>query len=308
MKNVISLMVVLTSVCIGIPSQGQNKIQVVTTTQELAWAAREIGGAQVEARSILKGHEDPHFVDARPDFILMVSSADILCAVGMELEVGWLPKVLERAGNARVQPGAPGYCEGGSGVEALEKSSGPVDRSMGDVHAGGNPHYWLSPLDLAAAGVPIRDALIRVRPAQAEFFRSNWVRWKAELTELHRQINQRLAPARKAGPLIEYHRELSYFFKAYGLTSVGTIEEKPGVSPSGARVARVALDAKSSGVRLVIAGDHTPRGVLERFQEISGVPYTTVAFGIQSKGQPSTYVGLQNVLAAAVLKGLEEGK
>ena len=305
MKKLIPWMVIIGSFAMAPLSHAQKKLQVVTTTQELAWAAREIGGTQVEVRSILRGHEDPHFVDARPDFILMTSSADVLCAVGMDLEVGWLPKVLERAGNARVQPGAPGYCEGGSGVEVLEKPSGPVDRSMGDVHAGGNPHYWLSPLDLAAAGIPIRDALIRVRPADAEQFRSNWTRWKAELTELHRQIDQQLAPARKAGPLMEYHRELSYFFKAYRLSSLGTIEEKPGVSPSGARIARVALDAKAAGARLVIAGDHTPRGVLERFKEISGVPYTTVAFGIQSKGSPSTYVELQKALAAAVLKGLE---
>ena len=128
-------------------------LRVVTTTTDLAWLTKQIGGDEVEVTSLLSGEEDPHYVDAVPRFIHLVANADIVCVVGMDLEIGWMPKVLSKSANAQVQPGGKGYCETGKGVEALDVITNDVDRSMGDVHPDGNPHFQLSPLHMAQAGI-----------------------------------------------------------------------------------------------------------------------------------------------------------
>ena len=278
--------------------------KLVTTTTDLAWMAREIGQGDVEVESLLKGNEDPHFVDARPDYIRKVASADAVCVVGLDLEVGWMPKVLSKSGRAHLQPGGKGYCDTGSRVDVLEKPSGPVDRSMGDVHPSGNPHYWLSPLAMSQASKEISETLARIDPAKAAVYRQRQKSFEERMQELQKQGRTRLEKAgvvEKKANFVEYHREFSYFANAFGLKSIGSVEEKPGVSPSAGRIAAVADRAKSEGIHIALATQHAPRRLLSRFSELSGLRVQVVPVSIDPRGKVKDYPALLDSLLSAVV-------
>ncbi len=285
------------------------KLKVVTTLPDLAEAARIIGGGEVEAISLLEGTEDPHFLDAVPSFIRIVANADIVCVNGLELEIGWIPKVLAKASKEKIQPGGRGYCESGRAVVPLDKRSGPVDRSMGDVHPAGNPHFTLSPKSLILAAREITEAMIRARPESAAQFNEGRTKFENQMTALHSSVEAKLksviAISKMRPVVIEYHKEFSYFFDAYGLRSFGAIEEKPGVPPSAARLAEVAKAAKSSDVKLAIGALFSPERHLRKFTEISDIPHAKLPTMVQTKNPDlDTIEKLQHHIADAILQSL----
>lgn len=287
----------------------QGAAKVVTSIPDLAWAAQQIGGEHVEARSLLKGTENPHYADAVPEFIRLVANADVVCFVGLELEVGWLPKVLARSGNAQIQQGGKGFCETGKSVATLEKRTGAVDRSMGDVHPEGNPHYWLDPLAFANASAVISEALIRVDAKNEDHYRKNYAALKAKLEGIHKKNRAKLGAvlSKIKGPLlIEYHGEFTYFNHAYGIQSFGTIEEKPGIPPSAGRIAEAGTSAKGAGVRIALVAEYHPHKVLGRFSELSGIPVVSVPTSIQPLGKIKDYAEFQDYLVDSILKALKQ--
>ncbi|MBY0371943.1 metal ABC transporter substrate-binding protein [bacterium] len=285
-------------------------VNVVTSTTDLAWLVKEIGSPHVQVTSLLKGTENPHYVDAVPEFIRLVSNANIVCVIGLDLEVGWMPKVLSRSGNAQVQPGGRGYCETGKTVQVLEKPLGGVDRSLGDVHPSGNPHFWLSPKHLAQAISTIVDALAGVDPNHAVDYVNKAKEVSGQLEALSQKNREKLKPivARQKGPLIiEYHKEFSYLFDSCGLTSFGSIEEKPGVTPSAGRLVSVALAAKNAGIKVAIASENAPKQTLSRFTELSGIPVVQVPMSLQPAKGLTSYVALQEKLVDSIVKHLAGG-
>ena len=280
-------------------------LNVVVTIPDLGWVVQEIGKDEVRVKSLLKGKENPHFVDAVPKYIHWVADADAVCFAGLGLEVGWLPKVLSKSGNAKVQPGGKGYCETGSTVSVLEKPEGHVDRSMGDTHPEGNPHFWLSPTALSEASEKILSVLIDLRNEKASDFIQNQEELKKKLAEILQVNRQKLQAhlAKNKGPhFVQYHREFAYFARDYGLESLGAIEEKPGVSPSAGRLAKVALMAKSKGIRFALSADFDPQHTMMRFSEISGVPILSVPTMIQADSEWNTYPKLQDHLVSRILE------
>lgn len=288
---------------------GADRIKVVTTLPDFAWMVQEIGGEFVEAKALLRGTENPHYVDAVPDFIRLVADAKVVCIAGMDLEVGYMPAVLSKSGNAAVQPGGVGYCEIGKTVTALDKPTGPIDRSMGDVHPAGNPHFFLSPRSLAEGSQEVVKALSRVDAARAAHYEKAGAAFKAKMESLSQEIKTKLEPfraAQKGKPLLlEYHKEYAYFLAEYGLLSFGSLEEKPGMPPSAGRLATVGASAKAAGVKLILAADYNPAKTLQRFQEISSIPAVIVPTMIQAKGPASTYPDLQRSIADALVKALQ---
>ena len=127
----------------GPPAFAQSKLNVITTTEDLAAIAREVGGDRISIEAIARGYQDPHFVEAKPSFILKLQRADLLVVVGRELEIGWLPPLIQQSRNGKIQPGAAGYLDASLTATILEIPTGQVTRAMGDVHPLGNPHYWL---------------------------------------------------------------------------------------------------------------------------------------------------------------------
>ncbi|MBP9708334.1 MAG: zinc ABC transporter substrate-binding protein [Oligoflexales bacterium] len=256
-----------------LPSQSfAAKIKLISSSPDLAWVASKIGGQQVEVQSLLSGREDPHYVDALPSFIRQVSEADIVCIVGLDLEVGWIPKVLSKSGNAAVQPGGKGYCETGKSVDVIERPEGKIDRSQGDMHADGNPHFWLGPKAMGEAGKSILTTLMNVDPVHGNVYKQNFEDFQKELAQLKTEINTMLKPLQgsKAPIVAQYHKEFSYFFHEFDISSLGSIEEKPGVPPSAGHIAKFSLTAKSKGVKIALAKPNDPDAVLRRFAELSG--------------------------------------
>jgi len=277
-------------------AQKKVKVAVVTTVTELAWVANQIGGAHVEAKPLLDGTENPHYVDALPEFIRLTAEADVFCQIGLELEVGWVPAVLKRSGNARVQSGGKGFCDTSSAIDVLEKATGPVDRSMGDVHPHGNPHYWHSPEELAGAAEVIEETLARVDPIHAADYKKNLATLQAQLAKASAENKAALAPIVAlpgANLIIEYHKEFSYFVDHYGLKSFGSVEEKPGVPPSAGRLAEVAMAAKAAGVKAVLAMQYSPEKLLKKFTELSGIPVIVLQGSMLTAKPDQDYYALQ---------------
>jgi len=282
-------------------------VKVVTSTTDISWLAKEIGGNEVEVSSLLKGTENPHYVDTVPEFIRLTAEAQLVCVVGLDLEVGWMPKVLAKSGNAQAQPGGKGYCELGKVIQPLERSNSSVDRSMGDVHPMGNPHFWLSPKYFAQSAGELLAALIRVDPAHAPLYGKRAQELKQKLDEAVIKNRKKLASklSNHTGPvLLEYHKEFSYFLETYGLESLGSIEEKPGVPPSAGRIAEVAMAAKAAGVKFVLAADYSPQKVLMRFTELSQIPVVIVPTSLQPAKRLTDYLQFQDVLIDAILARL----
>src|SRR3954447_14723302 len=142
MKRIVFACVMMTMI-LGGSSFAAAKLKVVTTTEDLASLTREVGGDRVEVSSIGRGYQDPHFIEPKPSFLLLLKNADLLEVVGLELEIGWLPPLLDQSRNNNIRPGATGYLDVSQGVEILDRPTAGVNRSMGDVHPSGNPHYWL---------------------------------------------------------------------------------------------------------------------------------------------------------------------
>jgi zinc/manganese transport system substrate-binding protein len=278
------------------PLSLQAKIKVVTTLPDIAEVVREIGQNQVEVQSLLQGNEDPHYAEARPDFILKVNRADVVCAMGLELEVGWLPKVLEKSGNAKVQVGSDTYCELGRTVKALDIQTGVINRSLGDVHAHGNPHFNLSPLKLAEGATEVLRVLTAALPDQKAELQKNYDSFVAKMKALQSKMQSQIKP----GKVMEYHKEYTYFFAAYGLSSAGSLEEKPGMPPSAARVAQVAKLAKEQKVAVLYASPSAPHKTLERFQELSGIPFVVVPSYVTKDEKTNSVEKLQTLLVHSI--------
>jgi zinc/manganese transport system substrate-binding protein len=290
---------------ISLKSSATEVLKVVTTLPDLAAVAKQIGGDKVSAISLLEGTEDPHYLDASPFFIRKVASADLFCLVGMDLEVGWAPKVLSRSANASVQPGGKGYCDVSTMINALEVPTGTIDRSMGDVHAAGNPHYNISPTELVNVAKVIKSKLSDLRPSQEAFFEKNLNNFKKRMASLKKQISKKLAPYAKS-PIMVYHKEFSYFFKDYNLKSAGSIENIPGVTPSAKRLAQVSLMAKSNKVKLALAALHSPSKHLEKFSDISSVPYKKVPIMVQPHNKKFDSIAkVQHQIADAIIESLK---
>src|SRR5215470_116523 len=164
------LAILLAFVTVSLPVHAQSKLNVVATTEDLAAIAREVGGDRIVLDSIAKGYQDPHFVEAKPSFILKLQKADLLILVGRDLEIGWLPPLIQQSRNSKVQVGADGYMDASAQVRILELPQGQITRAEGDVHPLGNPHYWLDPENGKTIAHQLAQAFSRLRPADRAGF------------------------------------------------------------------------------------------------------------------------------------------
>src|SRR5262249_34039516 len=213
------------------PAAHAKKLQVVTTLSDLASLASAIGGERVDAESIAKGYQDPHFVEAKPTFILKISRADLLIVAGHELEIGYLPTLIDNSRNDKIRPNARGYLDASVGCEILDRPTGVVTRAMGDVHPYGNPHYWLAPNNGRTIAKAIAAKLTELDPAGKATFEKNLTDFDAKLTEAEKRWEQKMAPY--AGTkIVTYHNSWPNFAKYFKLDVVDFLEPKPGIPPT----------------------------------------------------------------------------
>ena len=207
------------------------KLTVVTATTDLAALAQEVGGDKISVESIAKGYQDPHFVEAKPSFLLKLRQADLLIVVGLQLEIGWLPPLINQSGNARIQVGAPGYLDASQFAEILDIPTGTVTRAMGDVHPLGNPHYWLDPENGRRIAKGIAGKLGDLDPSNTAYYQERFQDFDKRLTAAEHKWDAEMQPyhGRK---VVTYHNSFPNFAKHFGLNVIGYVEPRPGIPPT----------------------------------------------------------------------------
>jgi zinc/manganese transport system substrate-binding protein len=226
-------------------------LKVVTTTEDLASLAREVGGDKITVVALAKGYQDPHFVDPKPSFIFEVSRADVLIVVGRELEIGWLPPLINSSRNAKIQVGGSGYLDASLNVKILEIPTGQVTREMGDVHPQGNPHYWLDPGNGRRIAMAIKDKLSQLDPADKAAFDANYAAFDKRLADAEKRWDAMMAPY-KGTKIVTYHRSWPNFMDRFGLNVMGYVEPKPGIPPSPSHTIDLINGMKAQGVKLIV--------------------------------------------------------
>jgi len=251
------------------PLAGNAKVRIVSTIPDFASIAAEVGGDLVETSSIVRPTQDPHFLDAKPSFVVTLNKADMLLLAGMELEAGWLPSLLLSARNPQIQKGGAGYLDCSTLIAALEVES--PDRAKGDVHPGGNPHYWIDPRNgiLIAKGIASR--LVKLDPAHAKDYQRSAADFAKRMEAHIEEWKQRLAPL-KGARVIVYHRSWVYFLEFSGLVEADALEPKPGIPPSPSHIAQLVVSSRDHPVRFVIQESFYPTRLSLQFSQKIGAP------------------------------------
>ena len=231
------------------PAEAQ--LRVVTSTTDLADIARQVGGSRVVVRSIGQGYQDPHFIEAKPSFVLELAKADVWAFVGLDLEIGWMPLLIDGARNSRIRPGGAGYVDVSKAIPVIDIPGGNVDRSQGDVHVLGNPHYWLDPANGRRIAWLFRDKFTQLDPAGAAAYTAGAKSFEGRLGAAEQAWAADLARI-KGKPVVAWHTSWRYFAEFTGMNIVGFMEPKPGVPPSPSHLAGLVQTMKRTGAKVII--------------------------------------------------------
>jgi zinc/manganese transport system substrate-binding protein len=298
-------LLVLTGVLFAVaPLPAEAALHVVTTTEGLAALAREVAGKRASVESLSKGVSDPHFVDANPMLAVKLRGADLLVDVGLELEVGWLPPLVNQSRNADIQPGGSRRLTAGGVVKVMDVPTGPVDRSMGDLHPGGNPHFLNDPrrgLEVAAA---IAAKLAELDPAGAVEYQANLASFRARALTATAGWEKALEPFR-GRKVFTQHRTFTYFLDFSGLVSVGEMEPRPGVPPPPSHLAELVTMARQQGVKEIVVESYYDSRSAEVVAEHSGAKLVRIPGDVGGEPGASSYLDYVGLVVSRVVGGLK---
>ncbi len=276
----------------GIPSPTLlARLNVVATTADLASLAETVGGENVSVTSLARGTEDPHFVSPRPSFIRILNRADVLIEGGAELESGWLPPLVQNARNRKILPGQSGRLAASRNIDLLGKPSGPIDRSMGDVHASGNPHFLLDPVNAQIVARDIAAKFAEIDPKNAAAYRQNSDRFHEEIDERLKDWETRLAPFR-GEKVVTYHKNYDYFARRFGFEIIDAIEPLPGIEPPPRHIVGLISRIRENGVRMIWVEPFRPRHTAERIARETGAKLVVLPVMVEGIREAETYIDL----------------
>lgn len=279
------------------------QLRVVTSTSDLHDIARQIGGNRIRATHISEGYQDPHFVEAKPSFVLELRKADVWAFVGLDLEIGWMSVLLNGARNPKINPGGSGYLDVSTAIPVIDVPTGGVDRSQGDVHPLGNPHYWLDPGNGKRIGRLFRDRFTALDPAGAADYTANLQRFESALDAAAREWAGALASL-KGKPIVAWHTSWRYFADFTGVNIVGFMEPKPGVPPSPAHLAGLVLTMKRSGAKVIVMEPYYDRKMADFVAEKAGASVLVLPPSVGGQKGLDDYIAVMRhnitALAAAV--------
>jgi ABC-type Zn uptake system ZnuABC Zn-binding protein ZnuA len=242
-------------------------LNVVTTTEDLASIAREVGGDKIKVTALARGYQDPHFVEAKPSFVLTLNKARLLIVVGRDLESSWLPPLITQSRNSKIQPGGAGYLDPSTSARILEIPTGTVTRAMGDVHALGNPHYWLDPENGRRIAKAIKDRLSQMDSANAAYYAQREADFGRRLGEAQQRWKAQIAPY-KGLKVVTYHRSWTNFAEAFGLDVVNYVEPKPGIPPTPQHTLDLINAMNAQNVKIILVEPYfdtkTPNSVASK--------------------------------------------
>jgi len=245
------LLSIVTLAALALAAPAKAAVNVMASTEDLADLTRQVGGDKVKVESISRGYQDPHFVEAKPSFILKLAKADLLVVVGRELEIGWLPPLIQQSRNAKIQVGADGYLDASLTAKILEIPTTQITRAMGDVHPLGNPHYWLDPGNGRRVAKAIVDKLSRMAPADAAYFQSRYADFDKRLAEAEKRWDAQMAPY-KGLKIVTYHRSWPNFADRFSLDVIGYVEPRPGIPPSPSHTIDLIGEMKRQNVKILL--------------------------------------------------------
>src|SRR5437879_11601363 len=283
------------------------KINVVTATTDMAALAQEVGGDRINVEAIAKGYQDPHFVEAKPSFLLKLRQADLLIVVGLQLEIGWLPPLITQSGNARIQVGAPGYLDASQFAEIIDIPTGTVTRAMGDVHPLGNPHYWLDPENGRRIAKGIAGKLGDLDPSNTAYYQERFQDFDKRLAAAEQKWDAEMKPfhGRK---VVTYHRSFPNFAKHFQLDVIGYVEPRPGIPPTPTHTLELIQQMKRENCRVVLV---EPYFDLKTPQSIGREANAQVVVYLPSVGgepQVKTYFDLFDYDIGLLIKAFEATK
>jgi zinc/manganese transport system substrate-binding protein len=284
-------------------SRAAAAIEVVTTTEDLASLVREVGGDKVKVEAIARGYQDPHFVEAKPSFILKLHGADLLVAVGRELEISWLPPLIQQSRNGRIQPGADGYLDASLNVRILEIPTGQITRAMGDVHPQGNPHYWLDPENGRKIAQAVQAKLSAISRSDAAYFAQRYADFDRRLGEAQTKWTAAMAPY-KGLKVVTYHRSWANFVDRFGLDVIGYVEPKPGIPPTPSHTLDVIQEMKRQNVKLILVEPYFDLKTPQSIARATGAEVLVLPPSVGGVKEVTDYIGLfdydVNTLVAAI--------
>jgi zinc/manganese transport system substrate-binding protein len=276
MKSILKLAAASVLALAAVPAAAT--LNVFTCEPEWAALAQELGGDKVSAYSATTALQDPHRIEARPSLIARIRSADLLICSGSELEIGWLPLLLTQSGNSKIQLGTPGYLEASQYVTKLEIPK-VIDRALGDIHPGGNPHIHTDPRNISKVAVVIEERLAQLDRANAETYHSRAKsfldRWQTAIARWEKEI----APL-KGVPIVEHHKAFSYFINWTGMREVATLEPKPGIPPTPSHLAELLDQMKAQPAKVIIYSSYNSPQAAQFLSERSKIPVVMLPFTV----------------------------
>ncbi len=277
-------------------------LRIVTTTPALASVAKQVGASHAQVTSLALHTQDPHWVDARPNLALELARADLCVLTGMDLEIGWLPTLLTGSRNGVIQPGGKGYLDASQFVDKLEVPPGRVDRSMGDVHPHGNPHYLVDPRQAAKVAVGLAVRMGKLDPPNQDFYRKNADELVHKLAGWAKLWEQKLAWVR-GKQVVSYHQSLPYLAAWLGFSVPVTVEPRPGIPPNPAHVAHVIELARKTDVRLIVQESWYPTQTSQLIAEQARARLVVIPGSPNYRGGQS-YVGFINELVTRLVDAM----
>jgi zinc/manganese transport system substrate-binding protein len=278
-------------------------VNVFACEPEWAALAQELGGDKVSTVSATTAFQDPHHIEARPSLIARIRSADLVVCAGSELEVGWLPLLLQQSGNGRIQPGSPGYLEASQFVVKLEVPR-VLDRSMGDVHPGGNPHIQTDPHNIAKVAAMMAERLAQLDGANAATYRSRAEafdkRWKEAIARWEQQ-----AAKLKGTPLVEHHKDFTYLINWLGLREVGDLEPKPGIPPTTSHLAELVQQMKQAPAKMIVYSSYNDPKAAQFLSQRTGIPSVMLPFTVGGSDRAKDLFGYFDDVIARLLAPLQ---
>jgi zinc/manganese transport system substrate-binding protein len=294
---------VLFSIVVCYSASASAALNVFACEPEWAALAQELGGDKVAAVSATTAFQDPHHIEARPSLIARMRNADLVVCSGSELEIGWLPLLLTQSGNGRVQPGSPGYLEASQYVVRLEVPR-VVDRSMGDVHPGGNPHIHTDPRNIAKVAVVLAERLARLDAANAATYRSRGEsfdkRWREAIGRWEQQ-----AARLKGVPLVEHHKGFTYLINWLGMREVGDLEPKPGIPPTTSHLAGLVEQMKQAPAKMIVYSSYDDPKAAQFLSQRTGIPSVMLPFTVGGSDKAKDLFGYFDDIVARLLGPLQ---
>jgi len=279
------------------------KLKVVATLPDLASLAREVGGDKVEVSAMAKATEDSHFVDARPSFVVQLRSADVLIDGGAELELGWLPPLLQNARNPKLEVGKPGRVQASQGVRLMNVPAN-VTRAAGDVHALGNPHFMTDPIIAKTVAQHIAQSFAAADPPNAAYYDANYKKFEATINAKLQEWGAAMLPF-KGQNVVAYHDSWVYFAHRFGLNIDIFLEPKPGIPPSPSHLAEVIDKMKAQKIKAILVEPFHDRKIAEKVASATGA---TVVDSAQYPGalpNTDTYVKLIDALVSRLAAAMK---